>query len=250
MLFSVLTLNLHGTIDRWLGRRELIVAALVDRQPDVIAFQRANIWAGQVPWILRQVNERVGFKKYRGVQRRHHGFHFQGEGVAIISAFPIVFHEMLRLPEKRTALLANVELPTGDTLDVVTCHLVPGERLPEVRYQQMMELTGWLSISGRSGWQVVAGGFNAVPDSRPIRRIKQQYHSAWESVHGYEPIATWPTGLGDQYAGWTGCLDYLFATSNLEATEAHFLGNKVHPEDDTLFMSDHVGVEATFLLKK
>ncbi|MFK7800731.1 MAG: endonuclease/exonuclease/phosphatase family protein [Anaerolineae bacterium] len=248
MQISVLTLNLHGTIDRWLGRRELIVAGLVDRQPDIIAFQRANIWGGQVQWILRQINERLGFKKYTGVQRRHRGFGSFSDGVAIISSFPIVFHEVLNLPENRTALLVNIEMPTGDTVDVVCCHLVSGIRLPEVRYQQAMELTGWMSITGRSGWQIIAGGLNDVPESRAIRRFKQQYQSAWEAFHGYEPVATWPTGLGDQYADWTGCLDYIFVTANLEVLDARMFGNEIHPEDDTLFMSDHVGLEATFFL--
>ena len=248
MQFSVLTFNLHGTIDRWLGRRELIIANLVDRQPDIVAFQRANIWGGQVAWIMRQINGRIGYKKYRGVQRRHRSFNLLSDGLAIISAFPIVFHEILHLPEQRIALLVNVELPTGDTLDVTCCHLVPGERLPEVRYQQAMELTGWMSIAGRSGWQILAGGFNDVPESRTIGRLKQQYHSAWEYVHGYEPIATWPTGLGDHYAGWTGCLDYLFASQNLAVVDAQMFGNKIHPEDETLFMSDHVGIEGRFFL--
>ncbi|MFT7586454.1 MAG: endonuclease/exonuclease/phosphatase family metal-dependent hydrolase [Cellvibrionaceae bacterium] len=248
MHFSVLTLNLHGTIDRWLGRRELIVAGLVDSQPDVIAFQRANIWGGQVQWIVRQINERIGFKKYHGIQRRHRGFGSFADGVAIASVYPIVFSETLKLPENRTALLVNIEMPTGDTIDIVCCHLVPGIRLPEVRYQQAMELTGWLSIAGRSSWQVIAGGLNDVPESRTIQRIKQQYRSAWETVYGYEPIATWPTGLGDEYAGWTGCLDYLFATPNLEVIGARLFGNQVHLVDETLFMSDHVGLEATFSL--
>ncbi|MEM9773780.1 MAG: endonuclease/exonuclease/phosphatase family protein [Chloroflexota bacterium] len=250
MLFSVLTLNLHGTIDRWLGRRELIVAALVDRQPDIIAFQRANIWGGQVQWLLRQTNERIGFKKYRGIQRRHRGLSHLFDGVSVISIYPIVYHEVLNLPESRNALLVNVELPTGETLDVVSCHLIPGIRLPEVRYQQAMELTGWMSITGRSAHQVIAGGFNDIPESRTINRIKQQYHSAWQSKHGYEPIATWPTGLVDQFDGWTGCLDYLFASPTLEVEDARMFGNRIHTEDPSLFMSDHVGIEATFSLAK
>ena len=138
MKFSVLTLNLHGTIDRWLGRRELIVAGLVDRQPDVIAFQRANFWGGQVQWILRQIHSRMGERAYRGIQRRHRGWGSLFDGVAILSKYPIVYYETLSLPENRTALLINIELPTGDTVDIVCCHLIPGIRLPEVRYQQAL----------------------------------------------------------------------------------------------------------------
>lgn len=250
MEFSALTLNLHGTIDRWLGRRELIVAGLVDRQPDIIAFQKANFWGGQVQWILRQIHSRIGGRVYRGIQRRHRGLGSLFDGVAVLSKFPIVYYETLSLPENRTALLANVELPTGDTLDIVSCHLISGNRLPEVRYQQAMELTGWMTIPGRSQYQIVAGGLNDTPDSRTIRRMKQQYASAWEAAHGYEPIATWPTALGGDVENWTGCLDYLFATSNLNVSRAEMFGNKIHPEDETLFMSDHVGIEATFSLEK
>ncbi len=250
MQFSVLTLNLHGTIDRWLGRRELIVAGLVDRQPDIIAFQRANFWGGQVQWLLRQTHTRVGERLYRGVQRRHRGLGSLFDGVAILSKYPIVYYETLSLPEKRTALLLNVELPSGDTVDIVNCHLISGVRLPEVRYQQVMELTGWLSIPGRSPFQVIAGGLNDVPESRTIKRMKQRYGSAWETAHGHEPIATWPTALGGQFPSWTGCLDYLFATSNLSVNNARMFGNEIHPEDETLFMSDHVGIEASFTLDK
>ena len=119
-----------------------------------------------------------------------------------------------------------------------------------ISYQQAMELTGWMSIPGRSPYQVIAGGLNDVPDSRTVVRMKQRYASAWESVHGFEPVATWPTALGGAVPSWTGCLDYLLATSNLNVAEAKMFGNKIHPEDETLFMSDHIGIIASFSLDK
>lgn len=250
MQLSVLTLNLHNIFDRWLGRRELIINGLLAAEADIILFQEVNIARGQARWLLNQTNARLRGKVYQLTQtyQRHIPFGLF-DGLAILSKYPILYREILPLPERRIGLLANIALPTGDTIDMVSVHLSPGPFLPEIRYEQVMQLTGQLSVTGRSALQIIGGDFNDVPDSPAIERMKQRYRSGWETVFGSEPLATFPTGLGDYPTDWTGCLDYIFMTNNLQVETASLFGDRIHDEDPTLFMSDHVGMSVSVTVR-
>lgn len=249
MQLSVLTFNLHNTYDRWLGRRELIVSGLMAHMPDVMLFQEVNFANAQARWLVNQLNLRAQTRLYSMCQAPQRQFLFgYFDGLAIISKHPIMHYEVLRLPDRRIALLANIELPTGQTVDCVTTHLTPGQFLPDLRYDQIMQLTGWLSIVGRSPYQIIGGDLNETPDSRSIKIMKQRYVSAWESLYGREPLATFPTALGDYPVDGSVCLDYIFTTSNISPIDASLFGNKIHVEDPSLFMSDHVGLLAGVLL--
>lgn len=249
MQLSILTFNLHNIYDRWLGRRELIVRGLMERMPDVILFQEVNVANAQARWLVNQLNLRSQTRLYSMCQAPQRQFvlgYF--DGLAILSKYPILYKEVLKLPDNRVALLANIELSNGTSVDIITSHLTPGEYVPDIRYEQVMQLTGWLSVSGRAPYQIIGGDLNDVPESRAVQRMKQRYVSVWESIHGREPLATFPTALGDYDSDWTGCLDYIFTTSNVTPIDISLFGDKIHAEDPTLFMSDHVGLLAGVLL--
>ena len=242
-MFSVLTLNLNGQRDRWLGRRELLLAEILRELPDFIAFQDVSVSGRQVNWLARQLNARWGTHLYHWIQVGRGGW-FGGfsDGVAILSRFPILWHERIDLGHGMIGGLANIELPLGWTMDFVSVRLLFGERLSDIRYEQGMALLSMLTAPGRSTQQIVVGSFNDGADSRVIRRMKQNYHSAFESVHGCEPIATFPTALVQLDPHWTACLDYIFLSTAVSVSEIRLFGQKGHPDDPDLFMSSHVGL--------
>ena len=53
----------------------------------------------------------------------------------------------------------------------------------------------WLHGHKRVPIQVMAGDMNETPDGLAVNHIKQSFRSAYESVYGREPLATFPTAL-------------------------------------------------------
>lgn len=250
-MITAVTLNLHAHHHRWWGRRELIVDELLQLQPDLIALQEVSMSRGQLWWLCRHLNSALGSTVYQIVlQRRRHWWHRYWDGVGILTKLPILSHEGLSLGYSgRVALLANVELPTGHTLDFVSTHFHPVAHHAEARVEQAMGLVSWLAEPGRAEYQLLAGDFNDVPHSAVITYLKQAYRSVYELKHGREPIATFPTALVQSHNHWTGCLDYLFVNQALQVVDARLCFTQPHPADETLYPSDHVGVWAKMALR-
>lgn len=246
---KVATLNVHNRHDRWAQRRHLIVAEIMDQMPHLVSLQEINFPMGQGKWLRNQINSRISGsprQPYRLVQERmHHVIHGYFEGVGILTRVPVISHDALNLGyDGRVALRANVELPTGDSLDFVTTHLHAVAHDREARLEQVMLLIGWLNDTGRVPLQVIAGDFNEIPSGPAIQYMKQTYHSALEETRGYEPLATFPTALTPRSDDWSGCLDYIFISSTIAVEHAALFANIAHEEQATLYPSDHVGLVA------
>ena len=249
-MFAIASLNLHNMAARWLERRELLIKACLQAQPDLIALQEVRLSAGQAWWVCHQLNARLGELVYTVAQQRSWRFWVgRQHGVAIISRLPIVAQDALALGDGRVALRTHIALPTGHLVDVVTTHLQPGAYEGDTRHEQVMKLVGWLNERGRAPYQVIAGGFEDVPSSLAITYMRQTYQSAYAQLWGREPMATWPTGLvgGDNPSA---CLDYLFITRSLQPTAVTLFATEPHPTDPTLFSSDHVGLLARLKLRE
>ncbi|MFZ0545839.1 MAG: endonuclease/exonuclease/phosphatase family protein [Candidatus Promineifilaceae bacterium] len=249
---TVATLNLRNRQDRWLKRRELVVAQLLDATPDLISLQEVYRPFGQATWLKNQINGRLGAKAagrpYRIVQkRRHHYWKGYLEGIAILSRLPILSHDAISLGyEGRVALRANIELPTRETLDFVAVHLHHLARDREARVEQVMLLTGWLNEQNPVPLRVIAGDFNEVPQGPAIQQMKQGYRSAFEERWGHEPVATFPTALVEREDDWAGCLDYIFISPAVESVQkVQIFCDKPSVNDPTLYPSDHVGLLVT-----
>lgn len=252
---SVATLNLRNRQNRWLARRELIVSELIDTEPDLISLQEIYRPIGQGRWLRNQINSRMtgsSSNPYRLVQKRRQSL-LRGyfEGIGILSKLPILSHDAINLGYGgRPALRVNVELETHETLDFVAVHLHPGAENRQARLEQVMQLCGWLSERNFVPLQVIAGDFNEVPSGLAIEQMKQLFRSAFEEFRGYDPIATFPTALVTDINGWSGCLDYIFLSSEIDRVlEARLIFRKPSPDDPTLYPSDHVGLLAALEIK-
>ena len=247
---KVATLNLHNRHDRWAQRRHLVVAQIMDQMPDLVSLQEINFATGQGKWLRNQINSRISgspSRPFRLVQERlHHLIRGYFEGVGILTQLPVISKDSISLGyEGRVALRANVALPSGESLDFVATHLHSVSHDREARLEQVMLLNGWLNDVGRVPLQVIAGDFNEVPDGPAVVHMKQTYRSALAVVRGYEPLATYPTALASNTDGWSGCLDYIFVSSNIRVQNAELFANKPSEQHGTLYPSDHVGLVAT-----
>lgn len=252
---TVATLNLRNRQDRWRERRHLVVAQLLDAAPDLIGFQEVYLPLRQGQWLRNQINTRLGGSAsapYRLVQqRRRHVIHGYFQGIGVLTKLPVISYDALSLGYGgRVALRLNVALSSGRTLDFVTTHLLQGPHAQQARQEQALALIGWLQEVGRVPVQVVAGDFNEVPEGPAITQLKQLFRSAYETVHGHEPLATFPTALVNRPDGWAGCLDYIFVSSPIKVQAASLCCHKAALDDDTLYPSDHVGLLATIEISR
>ena len=243
---SVATLNLRNRSDRWLERRQLIVAELLELQPDLVGLQEIYMPIRQGYWLRNQLNARLSSKPpYRLLQaRKRHPIKGYFEGIGILARLPVISCDIVSLGyEGRVALRANIELPTGLGVDFVVTHLHHIAHDRQARLEQVMTLTGWLNNRNAAPYQIVVGDFNELPDGPASQQMKVSYQSAYELARGREPLATYPTGLVDE--DWAGCLDYIFLSSAIDgARRATLFCTRHASSDDTLFPSDHVGVLA------
>jgi endonuclease/exonuclease/phosphatase family metal-dependent hydrolase len=104
---------------------------------------------------------------------------FQGGdyGIALLSAYPIIESSFYRLPmeeeskgEPRGVAVITVKLPGGEKLKVASTHLdlkVENKALQSVALKRIFENEGLPLI--------LAGDFNALPDSEVIRELDQEF---------------------------------------------------------------------------
>jgi endonuclease/exonuclease/phosphatase family metal-dependent hydrolase len=250
MELTVATINLRHNADRWRERRHLLVAQLMDAEPDLISLQEVSFPIRQGPWLRNQINVRLtGSSKrpYQLVQKRKH--HFPNgyyEGIGILTKLPVLDKDWVDLGYGgRVALRVNVELPFRQTLDFVSVHLHHINTDKQARQDQVMKITSWLNGRRHVPRQIIAGDFNEVPNGPAIQTMKQAYRSAYVLANGHEPLATFPTALVERRDDWSGCLDYIFVSPVLAQMEsAVIFCDKPATDDETLYPSDHVGLLA------
>ncbi len=248
---AVATINLRNRADRWLERRHLLVAQLVDAAPDLVSLQEISLPIAQGRWLRNQVNARMGGERpYRLIQqRKRHLVHGYFEGIGILTRLPVLYHRAISLGYGgRVALRVNVELPNKRALDFVAVHLHHPAYAHEARQEQVMKLIGWLQSVRHVPHQVIAGDFNEAPSGLAIEYVKQGFRSAYAVVYGREPLATFPTALLKRSGGWAGCLDYIFVSPAINVGTANLFCDQAAAEDDTLYPSDHVGLLASLTI--
>ena len=76
------------------------------------------------------------------------------------------------------------------------------------------------------------------------------FRSAYAEANGSDPAITWPSGLqapAMDTDGPPGCLDYIWIRGSVRVVDARPAFDRPHPEDPTLYPSDHLGLSAHLL---
>jgi endonuclease/exonuclease/phosphatase family metal-dependent hydrolase len=92
------------------------------------------------------------------------------------------------------------------------------------------------------------GDFNADPaEPAYSRMVAAGFRSAFAEANGAEPAVTWPSGLQAPAMDTDGepdCLDYIWLRGAVRAVDARLVFDRPHPDDPSLYPSDHFGVAA------
>jgi endonuclease/exonuclease/phosphatase family metal-dependent hydrolase len=221
----VLTLNLWGRRGQWDERRAVLVDALGELRPDLVAFQEAVVTEeydqaaellGGEFHLAHQTEREPGED---GVER--------GQGTSIASRWPLgdVREVDLHVTARTagfacTTLVAEVDTPVGP---LVVANHVPSWQLNFEHERELQALAAARALEDLAGSRhvVLAGDLTADPDSAGARFLcgRQSldgtsvcYRDAWESVHGAEPGETF-TPRNPLVSDWDWPfrrLDYVF----------------------------------------
>jgi endonuclease/exonuclease/phosphatase family metal-dependent hydrolase len=255
---KVLTLNIWNRGEPWDDRLAVIRAGLAALQPDVVCLQEVLALADfdQARLIAEGTGYHIAFGNDGG---DHYLF-----GNAILSRWPIARTLVHPLPrggtdENRAVTFAALATPFG-TLPVFSTHLNWKLHEGHVRVQQVRDLVAFIGRETDEGElpAVVAGDFNAEPDSDEIRYLRGLTGLGGECVYFCDCWAA----AGDGGAGatfvrrnpyaWSGSepdrrIDYVFVRGPNERLEGVALACALAfdaPVGD-VWASDHLGVLAT-----
>ena len=257
----VLSWNLWWRFGPWEQRQPAILETIRRLDPDIACLQ--EVWMADGGSSASVIGEALGFD--------HGGGHRLvldevGFGNAIVSRWPIAGIEVLELPappdaeELRTCVRADIDSPHGP-LQVFCTHLNWRFDQSAIRQEQVRAICAFIARSpARSYPPILAGDFNAAPDSDEVRMLtgraavpepKLVFHDAWEVARAGTTDAgiTWsndnPHAMLDLEPSRR--IDYVFAGWPKEGGRGHVLGCDVIGQEpvDGMVPSDHYGVLAT-----
>lgn len=188
MTLSVLSLNLWHDSGPWEERQKLIRQWIDRLDPDLIGFQEALVGQDldQVETLLAGRDYHIEFVRASPFWREDSDLSF---GNAIASRWPIAQCHELKLPDRgdgetRAALTAQIDAPFG-RVSFTTTHLNWKLHQSDTRCRQVVALVDHvLRLRPREGFPpIVAGDFNAEPDSDEIRFMRGGHSIGDRSVY-------------------------------------------------------------------
>jgi endonuclease/exonuclease/phosphatase family metal-dependent hydrolase len=238
----VATFNILNLADRWVERLQLILADMAALQPDVLGLQ-------EVVFVMQQ--DRLIGAAGEGHYATLRGWAGRPEyGNSLLIREPLAGRDVERLDLglQRAAHRTVIELPAGASLLVAVTHLHHAVPATAERDEQAVALIDWLARAPGTDATIVMGDFNADPaEPAYSRMVAAGFRSAFAEANGAEPAVTWPSGLQAPAMDTDGepdCLDYIWLRGAVRAVDARLVFDRPHPDDPSLYPSDHVGVAA------
>jgi endonuclease/exonuclease/phosphatase family metal-dependent hydrolase len=238
----VATLNILNLADRWPERLPLILADMSALQPDVLGLQ-------EVVYVIQQdrLIGAAGEGRYAAI-RGWAGRHEYGNSLLVREPLSGTDVDRVDLGVNRAAHRVLIALSGGATVLVAVTHLHHLEPDEAIRDDQTRQLVDWLAAAPPSHAQVVMGDFNAHPaEPSAARMVGAGFRSAYAEANGSNPPVTWPSGLqapSMDMDGTARCLDYIWIRGAVSVESARLAFDRPHPEDPTLYPSDHLGISA------
>ena len=250
----IFSLNIWNYNEPWGLRRELIVESIRQSKPDIVALQEVQYRSWENP---RHQADQIArsFPEYDLVwQPAHYYVDEEGvkswEGLAILSRLPIIdrHYTLLSRDEKdpqdefqRIVLGTEIHTPEG-AFWVFTTHFPLSA---EARERVVREAYDFVVNTARGKPFVVAGDFNAEPDSAVIRFLtghlalkgeRGTWLDAWALLHPDEPGFTSPARNPRER------IDYIFVSPSMKVREIALAA--MEPNAQGIYPSDHCGLAA------
>jgi endonuclease/exonuclease/phosphatase family metal-dependent hydrolase len=226
----VATWNLWWQLGDWKARADAIAETLEELRPDVVCLQ--EVWQAGARNQAALLAERLGYRHAFALERSEDGV---DQGLGLLSRWPLSDVEQRALPTPSSVptpnlvLRAVVQGPRGAFV-LASTHLVPYPFRSAEREEQVRAIVEFLAEhKDKSPFTVLAGDFNAAPDSDEIRLLNGRrppvlrrwvFLDAWETAGDGSPghtltksnpnsaplllpnlrwdyiLVTWPSGSG------------------------------------------------------
>jgi endonuclease/exonuclease/phosphatase family metal-dependent hydrolase len=238
----VATLNIRNLADRWFERLPLLLADMAALQPDLLGLQ-------EVVYVMQQ-DRLIGAagEGHYGAVRGWAGRPEYGNSLLVREPLRATDVERVDLAYNRSAHRARITLPGGATVLAVVTHLHHLGPDEAIRDEQTALLMDWLDEAPAADATILMGDFNADPAEPTYARMRRAgFRSAYVEGDGAEPAVTWPSGLQAPAMDTDGdpdCLDYIWVRGAVKVVDARLVFDRPHPEDPTLYPSDHLGISA------
>lgn len=257
---KVMTINLRNDSDEW-KRRFPLIAAEIDRlDPDIIGLQEVEIGVDAAEHLNDLLAAR-GHGRYHLHQKRKPGFRgfFTGEGIGVMSRWPIVETHHEDLPEMRISVLARVKHPSGGYIDMVNTHLHQkgGAKADAIRLEEAKQTVDLVNRNDDCWPTFLTGDMNTGETSAALKHfVSAGFVDSYRKVHGAETAQTGSTspivlreGAFEQDPRRR--IDFVYGRSAGGRTAKpveSVVGFRNH-DGKGFYPSDHLGVMTTFEVK-
>ena len=244
MTFRIAFLNLEQDFKRWDQRRSLIVDELSALKPDIFAMNEISIPSQTGRWLQAEI-ERVCDAPYALVQQSKTNTGSLAEGEGLLTRFPI--RETVNLDYRTldyVAVCARMEVE-GRLLDVYATHLYMSRGDESLRVFQVRQLLDWINSRDDADAQVVCGDFNAAPGKAASDLMAEAFRYTQSAPTAFTPLSDGEGNVSHPY--WDRldrCVDYIWMRGSIDCVESAVAFNRAHPDDETLWPSDHAGLWA------
>jgi endonuclease/exonuclease/phosphatase family metal-dependent hydrolase len=258
---KVMTMNVRHDADQWERRFPLIADEIVRLDPDLIGMQEVELRDDQADRLNELIAQR-GHARYQVFAKMRSGIvgFFTGEGVAVLSRWPIIDKREQAMEDARVSLRARVKHPSGAEIDVVATHLhhLAGAEADQMRLRQAKVTADLANREAGCRPTFLVGDMNSVDSSEAIAHFASGgFVDSYRAVHGDR---TSPAGRTAMITLQEGAfeqapkrrIDYVFGRSSgprtVKATDS-VVCFKNH-DDKGFYPSDHYGVMTTFELRR
>lgn len=268
--FSLVTINILNDLSLWKRRGLLLVEQLAELDPDLVAMQEVTLQgeSSNAHWVAEQLNQRQEYLErvppYQVLLCPKTGVYAKKEGVAILSRFPVKYHEGLDLlSQNRVTQIVSFRVNDLNLL-LVNGHFFWQPGVSEARQRQIELLLDFLDTQPVDQPVIVCGDFNGMPGTPAIERMRRYFDSAHNIVNKQEPEYTCPTPLPKPKRillrtlimwllrmrpkpnqDWRGTLDYIFVDPRLQTQDCKVVLHQPAADNPDIYPSDHYGLWAT-----
>ena len=248
---TVVTLNLWHDQADWPRRRALILEELRVLRPDVVCLQEVlqhETLPNQAVALAESLGLRVTFASVDpdGSPKRY--------GNAILSRHPMLRTAWKPLdPRSDYRTVAHMRLDFhGRPLDVFDTHLHHTPEGAPIRAEQIADLLGYVKQTRGRGMVVLAGDFNAAPDTPELRPVMAKFLDVFAAMDPAAAADSATTTLNPAKGLPRRRIDYVFTSRDgkpaLRPLSAEIVFDR--PAPDGAWPSDHFGVVARFAVER
>jgi len=260
LLLKVMTINLRHNKDFWEERFPLVADEIVRLKPDIIGLQEVAIGIDQSKHLRDLIREKSAaagepLTYYKYEQLKTGEYYFYGEGIGILSRFPMLKTDFADLENGRPVVLARIKIADNLTVDMYNTHLhhMGGD---EVRLPQAEKITQLMKSRDSGHLTFLTGDMNSSPDSKTIKHFLEagftdSFMAAPEEARtknpNTSPVILSKTPFPQSHVNR---IDFVFVKPAAEGgPAARPVSSEVcfqNHAPNGLYPSDHLGVMTTF----